>query len=245
MAAIRKINAASGARKKNQTSWLSMIALIPIDPAKIVGISNIVNMGISNETITATWRNAPMRANLLFDDQPAMIMESVPIAPAAMIYSAPMFKSTPSMVGARGTTAHRINTDIIESIGAMLYTTLSAPPGVVSSLMISLMMSANGWIKPNGPTRLGPMRSWKRETTLRSTQTRKISSSISTLMRSSTPRKPIKIFAAISGIPQPVKISSNQSAVTLRGSFQKLILLLLPPLLLGHVPFRVEGWGEV
>jgi hypothetical protein len=42
-------------------------------------------------------------------------------------------------------------------------------------------------------------------------------------MRSKTPRKPINILAAISGIPHPVKMPSNQSAATLRGSFQKLI----------------------
>ncbi len=97
-----------------------MMAFMPMDPAKMVGISSMVSIGTSKEIITATWRKAPIRANLLFDDQPAMIMESVPIAPAAMMYSAPMFKSTPRMVGASGTTAHRINTDIMESIGAML-----------------------------------------------------------------------------------------------------------------------------
>ena len=96
------------------------MAPIPMEPAKIVGISSMVSIGTSKETMTATWRKAPIRANLLFDDQPAMMMDNVPIAPAAMMYSTPMFKSTPSIVGASGTTAHRINTDIIESMGARL-----------------------------------------------------------------------------------------------------------------------------
>src|ERR1700752_3393334 len=100
----------------------------------MVGMSNVVSIGISNETSTATWRNAPIKAYLLFDDQPAMMIERAPMAPAAMIYKAPMFKSTPSMVGANGTTAHKIKTDIIESNGARLFTTLSAPDGVISSL---------------------------------------------------------------------------------------------------------------
>src|SRR5215204_409111 len=107
-------------------------------------MSMIVSIGISNESITATSRNAPINANLLFDDQPAMMIDSVLIAPAAIIYNAPTFKSTPSMVGASGTTAHKTRTDIIERIGAILYTTLSAPLGVISSLISNLMISAKG-----------------------------------------------------------------------------------------------------
>src|SRR5512139_799846 len=120
IAAIRKIKAASGASQKYQISWPWMMAFIPMEPEKMVGIRSMVNIGTSKETMTATWRKAPIRANLLFDDQPAIIMDSVPIAPAAMMYSTPMFKSTPRKVGASGTTAHRIKTDIIERIGARL-----------------------------------------------------------------------------------------------------------------------------
>ena len=43
----------------------------------------------------ATMRKAPSRAYLLFDDQPAMMMASVPSAPAATMYSSPTFRSTP------------------------------------------------------------------------------------------------------------------------------------------------------
>src|SRR5215208_4273880 len=113
--------------------------------------------------------------------------------------------------------------------------------------MINLIISANGWIKPKGPTRLGPMRSWKRDTTLRSTQTRKISSSINTLINNRTPRKPTRIWAAISGRPQPVKMPINQSAAILRGSFQKLINFYSYRLSLRSVPEGDEGErrGEV
>src|SRR4030095_12640472 len=98
------------------------------------GINIVVSIGISNESITATSRNAPINENLLLDDQPAMMIESVPMAPVAMIYNAPTFKSTPRILGASGTTAHKTKTDIIERMGARLNTTLSAPSGVISSL---------------------------------------------------------------------------------------------------------------
>src|SRR5512139_658866 len=120
IAAIRKITAASGAIQMYQTSWPWMMAFMPMEPEKMVGIRSMVSIGTSKETMTATWRKAPIRANLLFDDQPAMMIDSVPIAPAAMIYSTPMFRSTPTKSGYNGTTAHRIKTDIIERIGARL-----------------------------------------------------------------------------------------------------------------------------
>src|SRR5688500_10540434 len=97
-----------------------MMAFIPSDPAKMAGIRTVVSVVSSNETSTSTWRHAPLNIYLLFEDQPAIIIDSAQIAPAAMIYSAPIFKSTPRMVGARGTTAHKITTDIIESNGARL-----------------------------------------------------------------------------------------------------------------------------
>src|SRR5687767_14330648 len=117
---MRKITAASGATQKNQISCISMMAFIPMEPARMVGISNMVSIGISKETFMATWRYASINATLLLDAQSAIMMESVQIVPAAMIYSVPMFKSTPRVVGASGAIAHRIKTDIVESIGAML-----------------------------------------------------------------------------------------------------------------------------
>jgi hypothetical protein len=96
------------------------MAFMPIEPARMVGMSSMAIIGTSNETSTATCRKAPIKANLLFDDQAAMMMESVPIAPAAMTYRAPTFKSTPRMTGASGMIAHNNSTDMSERIGARL-----------------------------------------------------------------------------------------------------------------------------
>ena len=46
----------------------------------------------------------------------------------------------------------------------------SAPGGAASSLVSSFTVSATHCRKPNGPTRLGPSRSWKKPSTRRSTQ---------------------------------------------------------------------------
>ena len=112
-----------------QTSCACTISLTPIFPDKTVGMSSATTIGISYEIITATWRNEPSRANLLFDDQPAMMIESVPSEPTPIRYSTPTFKSTPKRTGASGRTAHNNSTDIIISTGARLNTTLSTPMG--------------------------------------------------------------------------------------------------------------------
>src|SRR5512143_505283 len=92
MAAMMKMRAPSGDRTTYQIFCPWMMAFVPMEPAKMVGMSSMATMGISNETSTATWRKAPSRAYLLFDAQPAIIMESVPMAPAATRYSTPMLR---------------------------------------------------------------------------------------------------------------------------------------------------------
>src|SRR5581483_7441885 len=54
--------------------------------------------------------------------------------------------------------------------GASLNRKRSAPVGATSSLLMSLMPSASDCSSPNGPTRVGPSRSWMRADTLRSAQ---------------------------------------------------------------------------
>src|SRR5512135_1956995 len=85
IAVIMNMAAARGARKKYQIFCERMIVFMLIEPARMVGISMVAIIGTSNETMTATWRKAPIRAYLLLEAQPAMMIESVPIAPAAMI----------------------------------------------------------------------------------------------------------------------------------------------------------------
>ena len=58
---------------------------------------------------------------------------------------------------------------ITEITGAMAIIHGTAVAGVNCSLESSLSTSASGCIRPYGPTRLGPMRDWKRPSSLRST----------------------------------------------------------------------------
>ena len=57
------------------------------------------------------------------------------------------------------------------TIGDAMYRSLSAEPGMRSSLRISFRESAIGWSKPCGPTRIGPRRLWMNASTLRSART--------------------------------------------------------------------------
>ena len=75
--------------------------------------------------------------------------------------------------------------------GAILNKNGSAAVGVVSSLVINLMPSANDCSSPKGPVRVGPRRSCIRAETLRSAQM---------YMSADTPMKPRTSPAAISGI---------------------------------------------
>ena len=70
-----------------------------------------------------------------------------------------------------GTTANAANAAVAEMIGASAKRIASAAPGRSSSLNISLSTSANGCIRPLGPTRYGPNRCCRNAATFRSTYT--------------------------------------------------------------------------
>src|SRR4051812_15607049 len=74
-------------------------------------------------------------------------------------------------VSPKGITLSARKAVITGSAGAMRKTTLSAPPGIRSSLKKSLMPSAMVWSSPKGPTRCGPIRSCMWPRTFRSIQT--------------------------------------------------------------------------
>ena len=61
-------------------------------------------------------------------------------------------------VSVNGMTAHAASAGPIASSGAMKNRYRLAPDGTTISLNSSLATSANGCSSPNGPTRLGPMR---------------------------------------------------------------------------------------
>ena len=72
---------------------------------------------------------------------------------------------------ANGITAMTRNAETMIITGAARWTNWSADRGTMSSLVSSLNASAIGWSRPSGPTRLGPIRSWNRAATFRSSQT--------------------------------------------------------------------------
>ena len=64
------------------------------------------------------------------------------MAPTATLYRIPTLMSVPTIVDVKGMTAHIPTTDATAITGPILNTVLSAPAGVISSLVISLTMSA-------------------------------------------------------------------------------------------------------
>ena len=114
---------------------------------------------------------------MLADDHPAKTIPYTAIEAIAKMYNKPTFKSLiPSRIvlpnistsGPTGITATITSAGIIVNIGAKKNNVLSAPAGVNSSLNMSLIPSAAGCNKPQGPTRLGPLRTCIRAAILRS-----------------------------------------------------------------------------
>ena len=84
--------------------------------------------------------------------------------------STPMFMSVTAAVRPKGTTMKVVKAIIMTMTGAAQNTTLSAPSGMMSSLISSLRASAKGCSNPCGPTRIGPMRICMCARILRSSQ---------------------------------------------------------------------------
>ena len=83
-------------------------------------------------------------------------------------YSRPTLMSAAARPSPTGTTAQAIMASEKVSIGASRNSTRLAPAGMTVSFIIILMASAKGCSRPNGPTTLGPRRSWIAASTLRS-----------------------------------------------------------------------------
>ena len=69
-----------------------------------------------------------------------------------------------------GITIMIINVGANSAIGAKVKTGLSASSGIVSSFIINLRTSANGWSIPKGPFLFGPRLTWNLAIILRSNQ---------------------------------------------------------------------------
>ena len=118
----------------------------------------------------ATPRIAPNMPYLLRDDQPAMKMARVFTEVMATMKTRPMLRRLIQLLLPSGMTENTIKPMAVKTMGARVKTGLSAPSGTVSSFSMSLMTSAMGCSRPNGPQRLGPTRDWNRPSALRSNQ---------------------------------------------------------------------------
>ena len=81
----------------------------------------------------------------------------------------PTLMSAITQPSSNGTTAQAISAVMKVIIGAIRNSTVLALDGMIVSFSSSFRPSAKGCSRPNGPTTLGPRRSWIEAQTLRST----------------------------------------------------------------------------
>ncbi len=81
----------------------------------------------------------------------------------------PTLMSAMTQPSSKGTTDQAISAVMKVIMGAMRNSTVLALDGTIVSLSSSFSPSARGCSRPNGPTTLGPRRSWMEAQTLRST----------------------------------------------------------------------------
>src|SRR5258706_1726309 len=112
---------------------------------------------------------APSKAYLEFDAQPATITPYTPIEVNARTTSRPASTLATTQFGVNGTIAHTAIAGATDSAGAIRNKALLAPVGTICSLSSSFTASAIGCRVPQGPTRLGPRRTWIQPITQRST----------------------------------------------------------------------------
>src|SRR5215471_2919783 len=96
----------------------------------------------------------------------------MPTADIAMITRIPTFTSATNRYWLNGRTAKEVSAVNVEMTGAIQKIERSASVGIMSSFSRSLRASAMGCSRPCGPTRMGPRRTWKSASTLRSTSVR-------------------------------------------------------------------------
>ncbi len=115
---------------------------------------------------------APRKAYLEFDAQPARITPYTPTEVSDSTYSRPASTLAMEKPGTMGITAQVAKAGISVMAGASRNSTLLDFDGTTTSLISSLMTSANGWPKPgnrpNRRTRLGPLRTCIQPMSLRS-----------------------------------------------------------------------------
>ena len=104
----------------------------------------------------ATALIAPNIAYLFKDDQPAINTASVFTEVIAITKISPILRRPKKLLPCKGITAKTIKAGTRNTIGASVKTGLSAPSGIVSSLVNNLTKSAIGCSSPNGPHLFGP-----------------------------------------------------------------------------------------
>src|SRR5438477_2837158 len=104
-------------------------------------------------------RRPPMSEYLLLDAHPAITMPSTVIEPSVVRYSRPTFRLAPTKSGANGRTTNDASIGLNTMAGAARKNGASVSRARMSSLLRSLIASANVWSSPNGPVWYGPRRS--------------------------------------------------------------------------------------
>src|ERR1019366_1426212 len=97
------------------------------------------------------------------------MMPRMPTADMAETTRRPTFTSATKIDLANGITAKALSAVMVETHGANQKMALSDSAGMMSSLSSNFTASAMGCSRPCGPTRIGPSRTWKSASTLRST----------------------------------------------------------------------------
>ena len=116
---------------------------------------------------------APRKAYLEFEAQPARITPYTPTDVSDSTYSRPASTLAMAKPGTIGITAQVAKAGISVIAGASRNSTLLEFDGTTTSLISSLMTSANGWPearadRPNRRTRFGPLRTCIQPMSLRS-----------------------------------------------------------------------------
>lgn len=138
----------------------------------IVAMDIMINPSVTSyEMICATARMAPISGYFEFDDQPDHRIVYVNMPDMAMMNSRARFMLVSG--NGMGIGAQVVNAKVNAMIGERVNRIGEESVGFVGSFRMSLIPSAIGCSRPNGPTRFGPFRSCMCPSSFRSSRVRK------------------------------------------------------------------------
>ena len=147
-----------------------------IVPAINSGTTSEKPCGTSYEIIWAADRRPPRSENLLFEAQPPRMMPYTPMVAMATTKSRPTLTSVMNQLkapvrseeGPKGITEKITSAGPTTRQGAITKAHRTARSGMMSCLTRSFATSASGCRMPQGPTRFGPVLTWRKPRILRS-----------------------------------------------------------------------------